>query len=261
MKIFNQVIEFIKERPYEAMLVVIVAFVFLIVFILPITALMLLASFAYAKAFDSFVIGLVIAVPVIFVGVMSGALIALINGRYLFADYIKRKIKRSNDPKVKHFKIVDGMFKERGILFVGLIRLMMLPFGVMCYSLGVTSVSVIDYMLGSSFYIIKILIFSILGCSIYSATQSPDEDKRTHIAIIIFEIILTLTITIVITVWAKREFDRRYEESVEREKREEEAATSSMMNTEEIKEGKMEGRAGDDEESPLMGESRTDTYE
>jgi len=149
---------------------VILSFILLIIFILPLWWLIILVAFAYSKAFDSFSIGMAISVPVIFVGVMLGSLIAFYLGRYLFADYIKRRIQKSKNPKVKHFHIIDGMFKERGIFFVALLRLTLLPYGLLCYAISVTNITLLDYMIGNSFYIIKIVLFALVGCSIYEAT-------------------------------------------------------------------------------------------
>ena len=166
----NEITLFIHDRPGLAVLVVILAFIFLIVFILPLWWLIVLVAFAYAKAYDSFSIGMAISVPVVFVGIMIGSLLAFLLGRYMFADYIKRKIKKSKNPKVKYYYVIDGMFKDRGIYFVALLRLTILPYGLLCYMIAVTNISLLDYMLGSSFYIIKITIFCVLGCSIYEAT-------------------------------------------------------------------------------------------
>ena len=46
------------------------------------------------------------------------------------------------------------MFKTDGILFVALLRLAFIPFGLTSYLLGVTSVSVFDYMVGTTVFII-----------------------------------------------------------------------------------------------------------
>lgn len=101
-----------------------------------------------------------------------------------------------------------------GILLVALIRLMFLPFGFSSYLLGVTSVTLLDYMVGSSVYIVKIMLFVFLGCSIYQASEDCQDGQHNNTAMIILitEIVLTVIATIVITIWAKIYFDKKYEE-------------------------------------------------
>ena len=67
------------------------------------------------------------------------------------------------------------MFLANGILFVALLRLMFIPFGLTSYLLGVTCISVFDYMVGTSTYIIKIILCVFLGCSIYQAAEDAKD--------------------------------------------------------------------------------------
>jgi hypothetical protein len=47
-------------------------------------------AFAYCKVYNSFWIGFAVATPIIFVGCMLGALLAIILSRYLIANFIKK---------------------------------------------------------------------------------------------------------------------------------------------------------------------------
>ena len=105
------------------------------------------------------------------------------------------------------------MFLANGILFVALLRLMFVPYGLTSYLLGVTCVTVADYMIGSSVYIVKIILIVFLGCSIYQAAEDAKdgEENKTSLIILITEIVLTVIATIIITIIAKRHFDEKYE--------------------------------------------------
>ena len=100
------------------------------------------------------------------------------------------------------------MFKTDGILFVALLRLMFIPYGLTSYVLGVTCVSVLDYMIGTSVYIVKIMLCVFIGCSIYQASEEAQDDKgnKNYLIILIIEIVLTVIITIAITIWAYMQF-------------------------------------------------------
>ena len=67
------------------------------------------------------------------------------------------------------------MFVENGIILVGMLRLMIIaPFGLTSYILGVTSVSIVDYMIGTSSTIIDIMLAAVIGCSIWMATEDQN---------------------------------------------------------------------------------------
>ena len=95
MRLLNSIVEYIKEHPYQAMGIVILCSILLVIFIFPITFFIILVAYAYCKAFESFGTGFALAVTVLFVGFMLGALIALVLGRFLFADFINNIIQKS----------------------------------------------------------------------------------------------------------------------------------------------------------------------
>ena len=134
----------------------------------------IIVAFAYCKVYSSFGLGFVVATPIIYVGVMFGALAAFLLSQYLFKNYIKKKLKRSKSEFCTKFRVIDKMFETDGIFFVALIRLTIVPFGIACYFLGVTQVSLVDYLLGTSAYIVYIVINVLLGCSLYQATEASE---------------------------------------------------------------------------------------
>jgi len=68
------------------------------------------------------------------------------------------------------------MFVTDGIVLVALLRLIFIPFGLACYFLAVTSVSFCDYFLGTLFYVFKIILICLLGCSLYEASEESQEE-------------------------------------------------------------------------------------
>ena len=105
------------------------------------------------------------------------------------------------------------MFKTDGILFVSLLRLAFIPFALTSYFLGVTSVSVFDYMVGTIIFIIQIMLAVLMGCCIWQGTENAQDESgnQSYIAILIFEVVLILAFSIVVTVWAAHEFNQRVE--------------------------------------------------
>ena len=101
------------------------------------------------------------------------------------------------------------MFSSRGKLFVALLRLMFIPFGLVSYLLGVSSLSITDFMIGTSSCIVKVSMFVFLGCTLYNGSVSANEDKTTWYAVCI-EITMTMTASICITIFARSVFYSEY---------------------------------------------------
>lgn len=219
---FEDTIEYTKEHPGEAIAIITALYVFLIIFILPITMLHLMVAFAYCKVFNSFWIGFAVATLVIFIGCMLGGVLAFILGRFMFADFIKRKLKKSNSKNVKKFRAIDELFVTDGLFLVAMLRLVFLPYGLASYALSVTSVTLLDYTLGTLFVIFKIMLIVLVGCSIYQASEAADqqgEEQDMTIALVIAEIVLTILVSVWVTCLAWDQLDRKFKQ-VEREEEE-----------------------------------------
>jgi len=51
--------------------------------------------------------------------------------------------------------MIDEIITTEGVKVIGLMRLTFAPFGITSYVMGVTSISLTDYMLGNASYIIN----------------------------------------------------------------------------------------------------------
>jgi len=107
-------------------------------------------------------------VPIVYVGCMTGALLAFLISRYMFQDFIKYQIS-SNAWLNNNFRMINEILADEGIKIVGLIRLTFAPFGITSYVMGVSSISFGDYMLGNASYIINCCSQCFIGCSLYNA--------------------------------------------------------------------------------------------
>jgi uncharacterized membrane protein YdjX (TVP38/TMEM64 family) len=165
------------------------------------------------------------ASAIIFVSTLTAGVIAFLIGKWLFADYIRAKLDKSKSPRVKKWRIIDSMFITSGIMLVALLRLMFIPFGLVSYMLGVTSVTFCDFFVGSLIYIVKVMLIVLVGCTIWQASDdamrngTENEANSNEIIILVVEIVVTIVITIVVTCWAKTTLDKKFDE-VEREEEE-----------------------------------------
>lgn len=104
---------------------------------------------------------------------------------------------------------------------MALLRLTFAPFGISNYILGVTSISLTDYMLGTCSYALNCGLQIFIGCSFYSIqnpTMRPDEgpksaeQKRLQNSILIIEIIFSLLVTFAMGYYAKQLVQRKMDE-------------------------------------------------
>ena len=202
---------------------ILLIYLVVILFLLPMTILHLVIGFAYCMVFHSFWLGLIVGTLVSFTCSYIGGITAFLLGRYVLASFIRRWLKRSKMEIAAKLRIIDSMFVESGILLVALLRLMFIPYGLTSYVLGATSVSFSDYAVGTLFFIIDIGLMVLLGCTLYLATVDENGDAHPDLnevhhdaastAILILEIVFTILITVGLTIWAKCYFDTKYDEA------------------------------------------------
>ena len=108
------------------------------------------------------------------------------------------------------------MFVSNGIMLVALLRLIFLPYGLVCYFLSVTSVTFFDYFIGTLFIVFKTFLVCLIGATIWEASETANneyasaEQKRNEIILIVIEIVLTVIITILLTCWAKSKIEQKF---------------------------------------------------
>lgn len=95
MKMFENLTEYIKKHPYESIAIIISIYILLVIFCMPVSFFHIIVAMAYCKVYQSFWKGFAVSVPVIFVGMMLGALVVIYLSRYLIADWIKKQIRKS----------------------------------------------------------------------------------------------------------------------------------------------------------------------
>jgi len=82
---------------------------------------------------------------------MCGAFCAFMLSRHLFKKQILKQM-RSNEWVQTNFTAIDEVLLASGITMVALLRLTFAPFAVCCYLLGVTSIGLGDYLIGTLSY-------------------------------------------------------------------------------------------------------------
>jgi len=143
----------------------------------------------------------------VFVGASLGATAAFLVGRYLARGWVAQKI--SGNAK---FNAIDAAIGREGLKIVVLLRLSpVFPFNLLNYALGLTRVSLKDYVLGNFGMIPGTIMYVYLGSLVGNlatlgtgqATESPEAEMIQWI-IRIIGLFATVAVTLYVTRIARK---------------------------------------------------------
>ncbi len=144
----------------------------------------------------------------VFFGATIGATLAFLAGRYLARGWISKKIAGN-----QKFQAIDQAVGKEGLKIVLLTRLSpIFPFNLLNYGLGVTGVSLKDYVLGSVGMIPGTIMYVYIGslagniATIGGETQ-PDANPIAQWTIRIIGLIATVAVTLYVTKIARKALD------------------------------------------------------
>jgi uncharacterized membrane protein YdjX (TVP38/TMEM64 family) len=153
------------------------------------------------------VFGVVLGSIYVLIGATIGATCAFLIGRYVARDRISKKIADN-----QKFQAIDQAIGKEGLKIVLLTRLSpIFPFNLLNYGLGVTGVSLKDYVLGSVGMIPGTIMYVYLGSLAGSIATIGAESQPTNPAIQwtirIIGFIATVAVTLYVTKVARKALD------------------------------------------------------
>ncbi len=144
----------------------------------------------------------------VFFGATIGATLAFLVGRYLARGWISKKIEGN-----KKFNAIDQAVGREGFKIVLLTRLSpIFPFNLLNYGLGVTGVSLKDYVLGSVGMIPGTIMYVYIGSlagsiATIGGDSQPDANPIAQWTIRIIGFIATVAVTLYVTKIARKALD------------------------------------------------------
>ncbi len=139
----------------------------------------------------------------VFLGATIGATLAFLVGRYLARDWISQKISGN-----KKFAAIDNAVGKEGLKIVFLTRLSpAFPFNLLNYSLGVTAVSLKDYVLASAGMIPGTIAYVYLGSLGNISTICNAGSSENNFVLLIIGFIATVAVTLYVTKVARKALD------------------------------------------------------
>lgn len=157
-----------------------------------------------------FVFGVVQGTILVFVGATIGATAAFLVGRYLARGWVSKKI--SGNQK---FASVDKAVGKAGFKIVLLTRLSpVFPFNVLNYALGLTSVSLKDYVLASIGMLPGTIAYVYFGSLVGSLAQIGTESQPGNEAVKWTIRIIGFIATVAVTIYVTRVASKALEEEI-----------------------------------------------
>jgi uncharacterized membrane protein YdjX (TVP38/TMEM64 family) len=140
----------------------------------------------------------------VFIGATLGSIAAFLVGRYLARDWVANKIAANNQ-----FRAIDRAVGQEGLKIVLLTRLSpIFPFNLLNYALGLTDVSITDYIIGSIGMIPGTIMFvyigSLAGSLALIGTEAQPTNPSLQWTIRIVGLIATIAVTIYVTRLARK---------------------------------------------------------
>ena len=145
-----------------------------------------------------FIFGVVQGSILVFIGAMLGATAAFLIGRFVARDWIAKKVADN-----RFFSALDGAIADEGLKLVFLIRLSpAFPFNLLNYALGLTKVTLRDYVLGTTGIIPGTIMYVYLGSLVGDLAMLGTGDAPSNpviswiIRLLIFFTVVAITLYI-----------------------------------------------------------------
>lgn len=156
------------------------------------------------------IFGVVLGSMYVFVGAAIGATLSFLIGRYLVRGWVSRQIE--GHPK---FSAIDQAIASEGFKIVALTRLSpVFPFNLLNYALGITQVSLKDYILGFVGMIPGTVMYVYLGslagdlALLGTEPGTSSETQTVQWIIRIVGLVATVAVTVYVTHIAKKALDQ-----------------------------------------------------
>mmetsp|Transcript_44925 Transcript_44925/g.43495 ORF Transcript_44925/g.43495 Transcript_44925/m.43495 type:complete len:179 (-) Transcript_44925:211-747(-) len=159
LDIFDMFIEWVNRQPYLSSLAIIAVYICLVVLTMPIMYLSIALGYAYSKAFGGNFEGYIWGFLIISIGIITGGIIAFLLSRYLFSNIIKKRVLTRN----RGFFVIDRVILSEGWKIIFLIRVTPMPFSLFSYLLGITAITLREFIIGTCSVTFHIVVWMYVG--------------------------------------------------------------------------------------------------
>jgi len=174
------------------------------------------AGFVFSSAFDSLGRGVLLGTVAVWVGASLGAIASFLLGRYLFRDGCVGRLTE----KYTVFKALDNALMDKGLRIMILLRLSpIVPFNALNYIMGVTGVTLWQYVVACVAMLPGTILYVFLGASAGSLAEIGGEDgeeqesnRTITIIVVVVGVVFGILAIGVTSYYAKKELNKVLED-------------------------------------------------
>jgi len=191
--LFEEFVEWVQREPLASSIAIIAIYILLVLFTFPVLYLTIAIGYSYSKVFSpqgslhtfsATLVAFTAALALITFAVTLGALFAFLISRHWLSRTFKKRFLKHH----RTFVAIDSVISESGWRTVLLLRLTPLPFSLVSYLLGVTKVTVRDYIVGSLGEAVDVALGLYIGQSLerFSDLSAKANDNQIEYIMIAF---------------------------------------------------------------------------
>lgn len=161
IELFTRFVDWVRLQPFESSLAIVGIFICLVLLTMPVLYLSVALGFAFSSAFNTKLEGYFYGLFIVSFGIILAGVITMLVSRHLLSKVIRKRFLVHH----RSFVAMDSVIASEGIKTVFLLRMTPIPFAVASYLLGVTSVKLKDYFLGTLAMVIHVAMWIYIGQS------------------------------------------------------------------------------------------------
>ena len=200
---FEAFIDWIKENQALGPFLMSITFILWTPLCAPATLMTISTGFILHNVFEEVWITILVGTVTVFIGTWLGSVLSFLIGRYVMRDCTMRL-----SLKYKLIKSLELALKTEGLRFCFLLRLCpIVPFNLINYILGGTSLTLRDYFLAGPGYVPICVAYVFVGTTIGSITDLVSgnyDGGPTRLVILIVGCAIALLLAVYITIVIRR---------------------------------------------------------
>jgi len=180
-------LDWVENNPVLGALTYIFVYIVVTVLFVPGSIFSVGCGFVYSKTYDV-VVGVFLGSLIVFIGASLGSIAAFLIGRYLFESLVKSWVE-----KYEKFAAIQRVTQSKGLRLMFLLRLSpIIPFNLLNYAMGLTTVTLRDYIIACIGMIPGTIAFVFLGTTITSISEASEQGIGSNVGILVFAIVGTI---------------------------------------------------------------------
>ena len=213
-------IKWVKEHPTAGPFALCFVYVVCSILFIPGSILTLGAGLAFKQAYQSTWHAVLVGFLAVWIGASTGSIIAMLLGRFVFKEWVTKQAE-----KYPIIEAINYAIETEGLKLILLVRLCpIIPFNILNYLMGITGITLRDFILGSLGMIPGTLVYVFIGSTISDiadVASGKSKDKDGQILVLVLVIvgsILACGGIIWVSVVAKRKLNELTEAAMEKKR-------------------------------------------